>query len=65
MRRSKIEEPLYVVMNDRDEVFVGMLGGNFIFTPFWEEAKPLYLSNTKMLTLNGRCTLIEANEFFN
>ena len=65
MRRSKIEEPLYVVMNDRDEVFVGMLGGNFVFSPFWEEAKPLYLSNTKMLTLNGRCTLIEANEFFN
>jgi hypothetical protein len=65
MRKPKIEEPLYVVMNDRDEVFVGMLGGNFIFTPFWEEAKPLYLSNTKMLTLNGRCTLIEANEFFN
>jgi hypothetical protein len=65
MRKPKIEEPLYVVMNDRDEVFVGMLGGNFVFSPFWEEAKPLYLSNTKMLTLNGRCTLIEANEFFN
>jgi hypothetical protein len=65
MRKPKIEEPLYVVMNDRDEVFVGMLGGSFVFSPFWEEAKPLYLSNTKMLTLNGRCTLIEANEFFN
>lgn len=65
MRKSKIEEPLYVVMNDRDEVFVGMLGGNFVFSPFWEEAKPLHLSNTKMLTSNGRCTLIEANEFFN
>jgi hypothetical protein len=65
MRRSKIEEPRYVVMNNKDEVFVGILGGNFVFSPFWEEAKPLCLSNTKLLTLGGKCTLIEENEFFN
>ena len=45
MRRSKIEEPLYVVMNDRDEVFVGMLGGSFVFSSFQEDPKRLYLSN--------------------
>jgi len=65
MSRSKIEESRYVVMNDLDEVFIGLLGGNFVFSPFWEEAKPLHLSNTKMLTLSGKCTLIEENEFFN
>jgi hypothetical protein len=65
MRKSKIEEPLYVVMNDIDEVFIGLLGGNFVFSSKWEEAKPLCLSNTKLLTLGGKCTLIEENEFFN
>jgi hypothetical protein len=65
MRKPKIEEPLYVVMNDIDEVFIGLLGGNFVFSPKWEEAKPLCLSNTKLLTLSGKCTLIEENEFFN
>ena len=65
MRKSKIKEPLYVVMNDIDEVFIGLLGGNFVFTPKWEEAKPLCLPNTKLLTLSGKCTLIEENEFFN
>jgi hypothetical protein len=65
MRKSKIKEPLYVVMNDIDEVFIGLLGGNFVFSPKWEEAKPLCLSNTKLLTLSGKCTLIEENEFFN
>jgi hypothetical protein len=64
MRRSKIEEPRYVVMNNKDEVFVGLLGGSFVFSPKWEEAKPLCLSNTKLLTLGGKCTLIEENEFF-
>jgi hypothetical protein len=65
MRKSKIKEPLYVVMNSLDEVFIGLLGGNFVFSSKWEEAKPLCLSNTKLLTLNGKCTLIEENEFFN
>jgi uncharacterized protein YlzI (FlbEa/FlbD family) len=65
MRKSKIKEPLYVVMNDIDEVFIGLLGGNFVFSPKWEEAKPLCLPNTKLLTLSGKCTLIEENEFFN
>ena len=65
MRKPKIEEPQYVVMNDLDEVFVGLLGGSFVFSSKWEEAKPLCLSNTKLLTLDGKCTLIEENEFFN
>jgi len=65
MRKSKIKEPLYVVINDIDEVFIGLLGGNFVFSPKWEEAKPLCLPNTKLLTLSGKCTLIEENEFFN
>jgi uncharacterized protein YlzI (FlbEa/FlbD family) len=65
MSKSKIKEPLYVVMNDIDEVFIGLLGGNFVFSPKWEEAKPLCLPNTKLLTLSGKCTLIEENEFFN
>ena len=52
-------------MNSKDEVFVGLLGGSFVFSPKWEEAKPLCLSNTKLLTLGGKCTLIEENEFFN
>ena len=65
MRKSKIKEPLYVVMNDIDEVFIGLIGGNFVFSPKWEEAKPLCLPNTKLLTLSGKCTLIEENEFFN
>ena len=65
MRKPKIEEPQYVVMNDLDEVFIGLLGGSFVFSSKWEEAKPLYLSNTKLLTLGGKCTLIEENEFFN
>ena len=66
-RRKKQEnkEPQYVVMNDLDEVFVGLLGGNFVFSSKWSEAKPLCLSNTKLLTLGGKCTLIEENEFFN
>lgn len=65
MRKPKIEEPQYVVMNDLDEVFVGLLGGSFVFSSKWEEAKPLCLPNTKLLTLDGKCTLIEENEFFN
>jgi hypothetical protein len=65
MRKSRIEEPQYIVMNDKDEVFIGMMGGSFVFSPKWEEAKPLHLSNTKLLTLGGKCTLIERNEFFN
>jgi hypothetical protein len=52
-------------MNDIDEVFIGLIGGNFVFSPKWEEAKPLCLPNTKLLTLSGKCTLIEENEFFN
>ncbi len=64
-KKQEIKEPCYVVMNDRNEVFIGLLGGNFVFSPKWEEAKPLYLSNTQLLTSSGNCTLIEANEFFN
>jgi hypothetical protein len=66
-RRKKQEnkEPQYVVMNDLDEVFREICRGSFVFSSKWEEAKPLCLSNTKLLTLNGKCTLIEENEFFN
>jgi hypothetical protein len=64
-KKQEIKEPQYVVMNDKDEVFVGLLGGNFVFSPNWEEAKPLYLSNTQLLTSGEKCILIEANEFFN
>lgn len=64
-KKQEIKEPCYVVINDANEVFVGLLGGKFVFSSKWEEAKPLYLSNTKLLTSSGKCTLIEANEFFN
>ena len=68
MRKTKKQkeekQPFYIVLNKDGEVFVGLLGGQFIWSTNWDEAKPLLYSNTKYLKQeNSKLELILETEF--
>lgn len=58
------KEPLYVVVNEYGEVFIGILEGKFQWSNDWNKAKPLAYSNTYYIRRSdSKVELIEENEF--
>jgi hypothetical protein len=39
----------YVVINQTNQVYVGMMGGSFQYSNDWSKGKPLELSSTRYL----------------
>jgi hypothetical protein len=65
-KKKKIEEQeqKYVVMNEVDEVYTGMLETQFQYSSRWDNYKPLTYSNTRFLRRsNPKVTLIELEKF--
>ena len=49
-KRSKHTTPEhYVVINQSNQVYVGMWGGSFQYSNDWNKGKPLELSSTRYL----------------
>jgi len=65
-KKTKIEKPqYYIVMNQDNEVFTGLVGGYPNYSGNWENAKPLQLSNTSLLTFyNSKLELIKEEDFY-
>jgi hypothetical protein len=68
MRKTKKQkeekQPFYIVLNKNGEVFIGLLGGQPVWSPNWDEAKPLPYSNTKYLRqYNTGIELIDEKQF--
>jgi hypothetical protein len=65
MRKQKEEkQQFYIVLNKDGEVFVGLLGGQSVWSSNWDEAKPLPYSNTKYLRQqNKEIELIDEKQF--
>jgi len=65
MKKQKEEkQPFYIVLNKDGEVFVGLLGGQSVWSANWDEAKPLPYSNTKYLRQqNTGIELIDEKQF--
>lgn len=52
----------YIVVNQDGEVFTGMRGGQFQYSPDWSNAKPLAKSSTYYLMRVKGNELIKENE---
>ena len=48
-KQKEEKQPFYIVLNKNGEVFVGLLGGQSVWSANWDEAKPLLYSSTKYL----------------
>lgn len=64
MRRASniSKEESFVVLNSKMEVYTGMLGGKFIFSPDWSKAKPLFKDNAKYILMEKGTELIKETE---
>ena len=50
-KKSKhIEPDYYVVINENNQVYTGMIKGSFNYSDDWSKAKPLDLPSTSYLT---------------
>jgi len=50
-KKSKhIEPDYYVVINENNQVYTGMIKGSFNYSDDWSKAKPLDLPSTPYLT---------------
>lgn len=52
----------YVVVNQMGEVFIGLKRGYPEYSPNWEEAKPLFITNTTYLLREQGTELIKESE---
>ena len=63
-KQKEEKQPFYIVLNKNGEVFVGLLGGQFVWSTNWDEAKPLLYSSTKYLRqYNTGIELIDEKQF--
>jgi hypothetical protein len=63
-KQKEEKQPFYIVLNKNGEVFVGLLGGQSVWSANWDEAKPLPYSNTKYLRQqNTGIELIDEKQF--
>jgi len=63
-KQKEEKQPFYIVLNKDGEVFVGLLGGQSVWSANWDEAKPLLYSSTKYLRQqNTGIELIDEKQF--
>ena len=46
---TQISDPMYYLINQYDEAFIGLMGGYAQWSNDWSKAKPLYKENTSIL----------------
>lgn len=65
-KKKKLKEQEYIVMNEFNEVYIGMKnGGEFNWSSNWYEAKPLEYSNTALLRMSSsKIELIKIQDFY-
>ena len=64
-KKSKAQEPMYVVINKHGEVYTGMLNGQMTWSYEWTNAKLLFKeSTTLLLQENYGAEIVEENEIF-
>ena len=61
-RKSPEPKNMYVVINQRSEVFVGLKGGYPMYSSDWSLAKPLHKENTNYLLKEKGTELIKESE---
>ena len=63
-RKKYTPSNMYVVINHNGEVFTGLQRGYPVYSPNWDQAKPLNKENTTYLMDEKGVELISENEFF-
>jgi len=59
------EDDEVVCINTKNEVFCGMVCGNFVFSPNWDNAKPLTFRKTTYIRMYvPTCEYVLAEEFY-
>ena len=61
-KKSPPPQDMYVVVNQRGEVFVGLKSGYPQYSSNWAEAKPLCIMNTEYLLKEKGTELIKESE---
>lgn len=61
-KKTPPPQDMYVVINQRGEVFTGLKGGYPQYSPNWAEAKPLCITNTNYLLKEKGTELIKESE---
>jgi hypothetical protein len=58
-KKSKTSPKSYLVINNNNEAFMGLIAGSAVWTSDWDQGKPLFEENTTKLVKEHKVQLLE------